>query len=165
MKTKLFITLLLFTFINEVNAQTITGKLLGRKGEAAPFVNIGLEDTLNLTIIAATSSDNDGFYKISPVKSGYYFIITTYFAYPPTKSLVMINGDTTININMAVLCEYDKSINDKTCPVCHKTDMVIPIEYGLIVNFNGMDTTYYAGGCIIPKCPPNWYCKRDKLKF
>jgi hypothetical protein len=93
------------------------------------------------------------------------------------------NGKTlNLSIPYSISCKYDRSKNDKTCPVCSKQDKVIPISYGLIsdvyfvdkngniVEENGKPSerkkkNYYAGGCITSDCDPNWYCERDKTQF
>lgn len=83
-----------------------------------------------------------------------------------------------LNIEYSISCKYNRSINDKTCPLCLKQDKVIPISYGLIIETNFIDAdkniidekgnliekkkrTYYPGGCIVSECDPNWYCERE----
>jgi hypothetical protein len=84
---------------------------------------------------------------------------------------IKIVDNTLIKLNVHQFCKYDASINDKTCPICHKKDKVIPIRYGLPVSVNGENPmkhegkTWKAGGCNISKCDPNWYCKRDRTEF
>ena len=71
-----------------------------------------------------------------------------------------------LEIDYAPICEYAKSVNDKTCPVCKKKNRVIPIVYGLITFTNKKETkNYYRGGCVTYGCDPNWYCRRDNTKF
>ena len=65
-------------------------------------------------------------------------------------------------------CIYDLHKENRTCPHCGKRDQVIPIWYGLIIST--LDDAkpqpeFYTGGCVISGCDPNWYCKRDSLKF
>lgn len=92
--------------------------------------------------------------------------------YPDTtiENLVVEDGNTThLEIPWPMICKYDKSKKDKTCPVCKKKDETIPIVYGLLVD-TGKKTKkkqkeFYPGGCVISGCDPNWYCKRDKIEF
>ncbi len=77
----------------------------------------------------------------------------------------------------SVYCKYDKSAKDKKCPLCGREDNVIPIRYGLIAvivpkkgkhtlkNQNQVIEEFFAGGCVVTYCDPNWYCKKDHLKF
>jgi hypothetical protein len=165
MRTRFLLVLLVVTLFNTIKAQTIYGKVIGRKGEPIPFANVVAEDTLNHIMQGLAQTDVYGFYKISPINSGYYFILSYDVSYPIKKSMIKITGDTIININMAVPCEYDKSIDNNFCTICRSNRDVIPIVYGLLITTNGMDTTFYAGGCIVSYCHPHWYCKRDKIKF
>ena len=80
--------------------------------------------------------------------------------------------ETVLNVHIPSRCVYDKSENDNTCPVCGKKDEVIPVEYGLPIFKNARtqrkfekNPTFYAAGCEITCCDPNWYCKRDKKLF
>lgn len=87
------------------------------------------------------------------------------------------NKTLNLNIDYSISCEYDKSIDNKVCPICQKEDKVIPIVYGLVMKeaividkdgkpFNkNKKRTYFPGGCIVTECDPNWYCERDKNQF
>jgi len=103
------------------------------------------------------------------------------------------NEHANINIPYSLTCKYNKSKNNKTCPICKKDDQTIPISYGLTKRINDeevkkyksnelivrIDSTSngfikknwskkkesYSGGCVITGCDPNWYCKRDDYKF
>ena len=54
------------------------------------------------------------------------------------------------------------------CPVCKRSDMVVPIVYG----FPGEELfeesekgLVVLGGCCIVDGNPAWYCKRDEKEF
>ncbi len=54
------------------------------------------------------------------------------------------------------------------CPVCNRSDMVIPIVYG----FPGEELfeesekgLVMLGGCCVDDRNPEWYCKRDEKEF
>ena len=52
---------------------------------------------------------------------------------------------------------------NKTCPICHENDEVIPIEYGYPSQKLIEDSVKgkaRIGGCLISVWDPNWYCKR-----
>ena len=56
----------------------------------------------------------------------------------------------------------------KKCPICHKSDQVIPIIYGM--PGKALQKKYEKGkvklgGCIIMEDNPQWFCKRDEKKF
>jgi len=89
------------------------------------------------------------------------------------SNVVVKSGETTmLEVHFPSTCEYDKSVNDKTCPVCGKKDKSIPVEYGLLIHKNKRaqrkfekNPTFYAAACEITCCNPHWYCKRDKKSF
>ena len=56
----------------------------------------------------------------------------------------------------------------KACPVCHKTDQVIPILYGYPSWQLGQESKkgiVRLGGCCVSSENPEWYCKRDEIEF
>ncbi len=61
-----------------------------------------------------------------------------------------------------------KSKHTKLCPVCRKTDQVIPIIYGspsFELWQESKKGTVRLGGCCISSENPEWYCKRDEIEF
>ena len=75
-----------------------------------------------------------------------------------------------LKIPYMLTCKYDKSKNNKTCPICKRQDRVIPIVYGLLAYIQkkgevNKEPEIKEGGCIISNCDPNWYCKRDQIDF
>lgn len=87
--------------------------------------------------------------------------------------IVAANQIKELQITVLSTCKYDRSANLKECPVCHKSDQVIPIVYGLLVSIPDSNrkkkkhkqSDFYPGGCEITCCDPNWYCRRDKIEF
>ncbi|MCW8980208.1 MAG: hypothetical protein OQJ83_02380 [Altibacter sp.] len=75
---------------------------------------------------------------------------------------LFLKNDETKNIEIPIsyYCEYDKSENDKTCPVCKKTNRVIPTCHSMLYT-----RKCHSLGCLGMECEPNWYCKRDKITF
>jgi len=74
--------------------------------------------------------------------------------------------------HLLVTCPYDKTRNQTFCPVCKRTDKVVPVLYGLPVwdstgNIDGYaDGKYYLGGCISdPYCRPTKHCNRCGKDF
>lgn len=56
----------------------------------------------------------------------------------------------------------------KTCPLCHKTDQVIPIIYGFPSDelFQKAEKgELKLGGCMMEPSNPDWYCKSDNKVF
>ena len=54
------------------------------------------------------------------------------------------------------------------CPVCNKTDMVVPIMYGYpseLMRKKAQKGEAVIGGCVMEDDNPLWYCNRDKTSF
>jgi hypothetical protein len=169
------------TLTLEVMGQTIDVTLFDSlKNEVVPFANVQLLDSSGRAAKEKGTADLDGNYKFENVTPGVYSIRTHFIGYgEKIISNLNIRQDTSMRLNIRKYCEYDKSINDKYCPVCHQTDKVIPICYGLVIYEHGKPLTdstgkvqkvketneCYPAGCAITGCDPNWYCKRDKTKF
>jgi hypothetical protein len=80
------------------------------------------------------------------------------------------NDTVDLKIPYSLSCKYDVSKENKTCPVCKKEDQVLPVSYGLIFEITKQgeekkDKKYKSGGCVTTGCDPNWFCKRDEIKF
>jgi hypothetical protein len=54
------------------------------------------------------------------------------------------NENTTIEIPYSITCKYNKSKNNKICPICKKDDQVIPISYGLTAWNNDIEHEEYV---------------------
>lgn len=164
------IFILVFTWtVATAQTTTIKGYIHDRKhNEPIPFCNITIQE-----LKTSATSDLNGHFVFNNVPFGTYKIKAIYVGMGDTTVQVKIVDETTFELKMELPppCKYDKNLNDKTCPVCNKRDMTIPIVYGLIVSEEGsksdkeMYDKWYPGGCVISKCDPNWYCKRDKYKF
>jgi hypothetical protein len=132
------------------------------------FDSIYLLDSTATIIKMTTLTDIDGNFKFKDVSPGNYCIKDSGKHYGTIK----VSADKTIKLKIITkFCPYDGSIKNKTCPICHKQNKVIPILYGLLISTNsdspmkGAGETFIVGGCNVTDCDPNWYCKRDKNKF
>jgi hypothetical protein len=129
-----------------------------------PYVNIILLDTK-----IGTFSDTLGRFELNNIPVGEYNIEFSYIGYSKKKlERLRIFKDSTLFIKISLFnCEYDV-LGRKNCPICKKSDEVIPIVYGwpsrktkkqakkgkLWISVYGMDP-----------CHPHWYCKRDEERF
>jgi len=152
-------------------AFTVEGVVVdGRKNTNVPFANVHLLDS-KMVEKCGTAADADGRFKFVNVVPGVYSIKVASFGFGDTTfASIKIIEDTSLVLDIYRFCKYDDSSNDKTCPVCHKSDQVIPIQYGLPASEQkgkkkkGADDDFYPGG-ENTNCDPNWYCKRDQHKF
>ncbi len=179
MKFSLFFISFCFSFFCNAQEGELNGKLILDTPE--DYENIANKTKVYIETEEKTDSTivNDSLY-FSFKKLNYGKIKLSFKPESITRTVYLINIDKNTNDIIAELpysltCKYDKSIDNKMCPVCKKDDMVLPVAYGLIpegrfTNENEKDEekktkNYISGGCVVTNCDPNWYCKRDDLKF
>ncbi len=146
---------------------------LGNNTEVVPFANIRI---INTEI--RTSTDFLGVFKVDSLPVGTYYLIASYIQIDPVLKKVEVLKDSIVEIELEFICRYNKSENDKTCPICNKSDMVVPEGYSLEIKrkpkkriFSSdakiqIDTTFHSAGTDErPPCYPHWYCKRDGIVF
>lgn len=97
--------------------------------------------------------------------------ITTVNRYLDTivKNVIIAEGkETYLEISYPPACEFYKTENDSICPVCKKHDQVIPIIYGPYSSSpkrRKNKEKYLAERHWESGCDPNWYCRRNDIKF
>lgn len=170
MKSKLFfLTIITLPFI--FKGQAILGNAFYKNSrEPFPLLAVELLDHDNKQVLKSCKTDLEGAFRFDSLQAGTYFIRTQDELYG--DSLVPVTlSKSNITLHIIILqkgCQYNSSFQDKTCPVCHQKDKVLPIVYGLIVEKKPRKKTkrnYIPGGCVISLCDPNWYCERDNLRF
>jgi hypothetical protein len=126
----------------------------------------------NLELINAnlgTASDKDGKFIFNNVPVGEDILKCSLIGYgSPRRLNIKIYEDSTtvIKINLAQ-CQYD-TFGARQCPICNKTDEIIPISYGEPTSKilkQAKKGKIKLGGCILDPCNPHWYCKRDSVSF
>lgn len=169
---KPFLTLILSLCFFAGKAQVIKGTIVNKKPVSSEVLSVlTLLDSAN-TSKGMYMSDLEGRFMFTNVARGTYSIrVDNMLNGDTTFTNIHITGDTSLVLDTYKFCPYDASVNDKTCPVCHKKNEVIPIRYGLIISIDGSEkneedgVTYLSGGCNVSNCDPHWYCKRDKKRF
>ncbi|MGD1847556.1 MAG: carboxypeptidase-like regulatory domain-containing protein [Salibacteraceae bacterium] len=127
---------------------------------------------VNVTLIGQNKTvltDFNGDFILEDIPAGSYDLQFSFLGFPDTTlKAIQVAPDTVIDlqIDYPPPCRYDS--NGSTCPVCQKSDQVIPIVFG----YPGKKLMKYAnkgkvmlGGCMVSYCDPNWYCKRDQTRF
>jgi len=85
----------------------------------------------------------------------------------------------TIKIAIQLPKTYEKKLGKAVCPKCNKTDQTVPIRFGMgsamLVTHIDLDgnkillpydkDNYYAGSCLTSHIDPQYFCKRDEIKF
>lgn len=131
--------------------------------EVIPYVHIRIIETGQ-----NASSDAEGKFRLDKVPAGEHTLQCLFVGYSTQSKYIRIIEDSTIHvkINMAV-CEHDQ-LGGGDCPECKRSDQVIPIVYGKPSRKTlkkAEKGKVFLGGCIIQKCQPHWYCKRDSIRF
>lgn len=166
MKSLLTILLIL---VFKVSGYTQNGELRGTVYDTMENEYVYDAEILLLNTSLGAYSDEQGKFLIRDIRDGIYDIRINYFDYMETVLQgIYVKGDTItqLEISLPGPCEFDKGV--VACPICEKSDMVIPIIYGL----PGSKLIRQAdrgkvrlGGCILTACDPNSYCKRDNTEF
>ena len=181
MRTFLF-TLIIFSSINTFSQYgRIKGVLINRyENKPLSFANIILINNNQGTI-----TDSNGEFLLDSLREGIYTIKINYAGFRDSiiSNITVKNAQSsTLTIYYPAPCRFDSNRNNKTCPICNKSNKVLPISYGLPVftdkygndiqnrrkrnaTIRRFEKERYFGGCEITGCDPNWYCKRCKYKF
>jgi len=100
-----FVLITMLIFAQTIHAQNISGQIIDKKtGEGLPFANvILLQDGIQIT---GTTSDIDGNYTFTNIKSGIYDIETVYVGYPNQIITGVKINDLEIEVNVEMKEEY-----------------------------------------------------------
>jgi len=158
---------LIIPFLGFSQTGRIEGHIINRNtSKPISFVNIYLQNTK-----IGASTDMDGNFVLEGVPAGVYNIQISHIEYGDTilKSVqVLVDSTIRLDFEFPLFCKYKQSVNNKTCPVCHKKNQVIPIYYGYpseSLMKLAKENKARLGGCMISNCMPHWYCLRDSLEF
>lgn len=112
--------------------------------------------------------DLEGNFEIDSIPIGEHIISARSNMYPDTVEVPILIKDGELS---QIQIEYpvcENANNTKKCPVCRKTKHVIPIVYGLPASGlieQEKQGKVVLGGCLVSYCDPNWFCKKDKIRF
>lgn len=157
----------------------VTTVCCGQKATIEGLVfNEATNEPISYALVTATDSivgaqtDFDGKFKIKHLKSGEYnFYVSSfpYFADTLIKGItVPEKGKVKISFGMREIKIkwLERTENTSTCPVCHTTENVIPILYGLSdgdMVMKQRKREAILGGCLLGA--QNYYCKKDHVAF
>lgn len=136
-------------------------------------------------IIRQTRTDDSGKFRFTSLDPNIYTVIVE-FKMPVSQKYGGFCFRQDIDSNVAVdratryyksfsllaTCPFDKTKNQTFCPICKKSDKVVPIVYGLpIYDSNGRidgkpEDETWPGGCSPDLyCNPSKHCKRCNKEF
>jgi hypothetical protein len=145
-------------------------------------------------IIVETKTDTSGRFVFDSIQKGEYNIVARYkiiipdTIHFPEEFITKTAIDKKLNIDSAknyfsklfldVVCEFEKTKNQKFCPVCKRKDKVLPVMYGMpipLYNKKGIEIAdkngrflkdYYQAGCVADiLCNPTKHCNRCNKDF
>ena len=148
--------------------------LFGQSGKVNGYIHdVNKDEALVLATILIGSekvvTDFDGEFEFQNLPIGHYQIKIIGNEQKDTlMATIDIEAGSTSNLYFSYpySCPYIKARD--ICPICSKTDMVIPIIYGEPTSESmskAEDGKIRLAGCLVSTCDPNWYCKRDKKEF
>ena len=163
------LTILILFFLSSSIIYSQTGTVIGCTSstfndvtELLPFTCIAIDGK------ARTSSNLDAYYTIDSIPVGIHTISAGYVTYRLITKKIEITNNETLVVYFDFRTRPVKSDNDKTCPICGKTDLVTPVVKAtetLPVNPFQIDSSYYQNCEHLSPCYLIWYCKRDHIKF
>jgi hypothetical protein len=159
--------LLLILIIQNVTPQTgcISGFIYSKKDSSGIVGANIIMNEVNTTII----SDNSGYFEVCDLKPRKYSFGIAIIGYKDTSiNKVQVISDLSNHLTIYLSeCGYDLPEKSNVCPICGKSDMVIPILYEVATNKmlkRSKQGTVYLGGHRTG-CDATFYCKRDSIKY
>jgi len=116
-KIKLFLTLILITTLQKINAQTsvtISGTVKEKTNNTViPFANIMLKTQKDSTFVSGTASAEDGRFSLTNIKPGNYFLEISYLGFN-TKNQTLYVGNLSqfLDVKTIELVEKSNSLNE-----------------------------------------------------
>ena len=115
-----------------------------------------------------TITDWEGHYEFEDLEPGHYQMVVMPFSEKPDTNWIEVSrwGYDVLNIYFSDPCQYDSTV--EVCPVCQKSNRVIPVHYGEYTNKVSRKVRrnkLAIGEDEKAPCAPTWYCRRDDIKF
>lgn len=142
---------------------TLTDGINGTKSE---HITIDLE--LNDKVIKTLWTDSLGSFEFKYLEKGNYKLRLSFIGYQDfVTPNIYVNEDSMASLELIYPCPNGNNKPKKICPHGHR-NKIVPIVYGLPTRFTMLKAKLRIvslGGCIIPVCPPHWYCKKHEIEF
>lgn len=119
----------------------------------------------------STISDFDGDFYFDKLPIGEYHLKFSFLGFKEKtiKNVQVVENLTFIReVFLTPFCEFENSLEKENCPICEKSDKVIPILYGFPSKKQlrkSKRNKILLAGCLVSDCDPYWYCRRDKKRF
>lgn len=180
MKPTLILIATLLTFSPKSSETVIFGQVTADEKTRVNVVGVQVDVRLDTTVIATGFIGKDLTFTIPAVFDKtvdlYYKSIGVQDAFLQSVSPTELD---TIKIAIQLPKTYEKKLGKAICPKCNKTDQIVPIRFGMgsamLVTHLDLDGNkillpydknyYYAGSCMTSLIDPQYFCKRDEIKF
>jgi len=165
---KITIQILLLIILSQIGltqSGCIKGFIYSKKDTSTIIGAYIIPSEVNMII----TTDKNGYFEICDLKPGNYTFGITLIGYKDTTiSNLNVPSGKSVSINCYLSeCHYHILGKNNICPVCQKSDMVIPILYETaskkMIKLARKGKAYLGGHRT--GCDPTFYCKRDSLKY
>ena len=167
LKGLLFLLLALFPLFSSAQGTLLEGVVSRVEGIGAmSFVRVMLIN--NDGEMLGTISDWEGHYEFEDLEPGHYQMVVMPFSEKPDTNWIEVSrwGYDVLNIYFSDPCQYDST--REACPVCLKSNRVVPVHYGEYTNKVSRKVRrnkLAIGEDERAPCAPSRYCRRDDIKF
>jgi hypothetical protein len=180
MKSILILIATLLAFGTKSSETVIFGQVTADEKIRVNVVGVQVELRFDTTVIASTIIGKDLTFSMPAAFDKkvdlYYKSVGVEDAFIQSISPTELD---TVKIAFELPKAYKKKLGKVTCPECNKSDQTVPIQYGMgsamLVPYMDLDgneiflpydrNNYYAGSCVTSHIDPQYFCKRDAIKF
>jgi hypothetical protein len=165
-RTAIHIILIFFISQTGISQSTCIKGYIYNKKDTSAVIGAYIIPFVDNKII---STDENGFFEICDLKPGNYTFGITLMGYKDTtiSNMSLTYGKSVYLTLYLSECPYHILGKNNICPVCEKSDMVVPILYETVSKRmikSAKKGNAYLGGHRTG-CDPTFYCKRDSLKY
>lgn len=145
--------LLFFSFFGFSQHYTIEGIVKDEENIAIAYANVVLEDTADSNIIAGTTTNDSGFFKLKNLKPSIYEIRISYLGYDSFSARIKLNGN--VNLKNIILNEQVENLEGvivtaKRPTVQRLVDrLIFDVENSTLSNSNVLDVLKHTPGVIV----------------
>jgi len=153
MFTKFIFLFFSFSFFGFSQVHTIEGVVKDEGNIAIAFANIVLEDTEDASIIAGTTTNDDGVFKLENLKPSVYNIRISYLGYESFSAKIKLSGN--VNLKTIILNDNIERLDGVVVTAKRPTvkrlvdRLVFNVENSTLSNSNVLDVLRHTPGVVV----------------
>jgi hypothetical protein len=153
MFTKFIFLFFSFSFFGFSQVHTIEGVVKDEGDIAIAFANIVLEDTEDASIIAGTTTNDDGAFKLENLKPSVYNIRISYLGYESFSAKIKLSGN--VNLKTIILNDNIERLDGVVVTAKRPTvkrlvdRLVFNVENSTLSNSNVLDVLRHTPGVVV----------------